>query len=167
MLSSFRSNTSLPQKLRHSNTFTTNPTLNANNFNDFSDIGKTLADQLKSSSEIEHTEHLTKRLHQSLFLIPTTSFKVFNLTLGPKNTKSSGEDNISARFFKVAAKVIAAPTAQLFNYTFLLRIFPASLKIAKIVPICKCSDKSDVSNYRSISILSQFLKFLKNLFMSD
>ena len=56
LLSSSRSNTSLPHKLKHNNTFTTNPTLIANNFNDYvSGIGKTLADQLKPSSESEHT----------------------------------------------------------------------------------------------------------------
>ena len=133
MLSSSRSDANLSQKLRHNNTFTTNPTLIANNFNDyFSDIGKILADQLKPFSENEHTKYLTKRLHQSLFLTPTTSFEVFNLISGLKNTKSTGKDNISAYFLKVAAKVIAATLAQLFNYTFLLGIFPASLKIAKI-----------------------------------
>ena len=168
MLSSSRSDASLPQKLRHKNTFTTNLTLIASNFNDyFSDIGKILADQLKPFSESEHTEYPTKRLHQSLFLTSTTSFEVFDLISGLKNTKSTGKGNVSAYFLKVAAKVIAAPLAQLFNYTFLLGIFPASLKIAKIIPIYRSGDKSDVSNYRPISILSQFLKFLKNLFMSD
>ena len=63
----------------------------------------------------------------------------------------------------MAAKVIAAPIAQLFNYTFLLRIFPALLKIAKIVLIYKSGDKSDVSNYRPISILSPISKILKKL----
>ena len=164
LLSSSRSDANLPQKLRHNNTFTTNPTLIANNFNDyFSDIGKILADQLKPISENEHTKYLTKRLHQSLFLTPTTSFEVFNLISGLKNTKSTGKDNISAYFLKVAAKVIAAPLAQLFNYTFLLGIFPASLKIAKIIPIYKSGDKSDVSNYRSISILSPISKILEKL----
>ena len=80
-------------------------------------------------------KYLTKRLHQSLFLTPTTSFEVFNLVSDLKNTKSTGKDNISAYFLMVAAKVIAASLAQLFNYTFLLGIFPASLKIAKIIPI--------------------------------
>ena len=126
-------------------------------------IGKTLADQLKSSSKSEHTKYLTKRLHQSLFLTPTTSFEVFNLISGLKNTKSNGKDNISAYFLKVAAKFIAAPLAQLFNYTFLLGIFPASLKIAKIVPTYKSGDKSDVSNYRTIFILSPISKILEKL----
>ena len=109
------------------------------------------------------TKYQTKRLHQSLFLTPTTSFEVFNLISGLKNTKSNGKDNISAYFIKVAAKVIAAPLAQLFNFTFLLGIFPASLKIAKIVPIYKSGDKSDVSNYRPISILSPISKILEKL----
>ena len=56
LLSSSRSNSSLPHKLKHNNTFTTNPTLIANSFNDyFSGIGKILADQLKPSSKSEHT----------------------------------------------------------------------------------------------------------------
>ena len=63
----------------------------------------------------------------------------------------------------MAAKVIAAPLAQLFNYTFLSGSFPASLKIAKIVPIYKSGDKSDVSNYRPISILSPISKILEKL----
>ena len=164
MLSSSRSNSSLPHKLKRNNTFTTNPTLIANSFNDyFSGVGKTLADQLKPSSESEHTKYLTKRLRQSLFLTPTTSFEVFNLISGLKNTKSNGKDNISAYFLKVAAKVIAALLAQLFNYSFLLRIFPASLKIAKIVPIYKSGDKSNISNYRAISILSPISKILQKL----
>ena len=164
LLSSSRSDASLPQKLRHNNTFTTNPTLIANNFNDyFRDIGKILADQLKPFSESEHTKYLTKRLHQSLFLTPTTSFEVFNLISGLKNTKPTGKDNISAYFLKVVAKVIAAPLAQLFNYTFLLGILPASLKIAKIIPIYKSGNKSDVSNYRPIPILSSIFKILEKL----
>ena len=112
-------------------------------------------------------KYLTKRFHQSLFLTPTTSFEVFNIMSGLKNTKSNSKKNISAYFLKVAVKIVAAPLAQLFNYTFLLEIFLALLKIAKIVPIYKSGDKSDVSNYRTIFMLSQFLKFLKNLFMSD
>ena len=119
-----------------------------------------LVDVLEDSTS---AKYLIKRLHQSLFLTPTTSFEVFNLISGLKNTKPNGKDNISAYFFKVAAKVIAAPLAQLFNYTFLLGIFPASLKIAKIVPTYKSGDKFDVSNYRPIFILSPISKILEKL----
>ena len=118
---------------------------------------------MKPFSESEHTNYLTKRLHQSLFLTPSTSLEVFNLISGLKNTKSNGKDNISAYFLKLAAKVIAAPLAQLFDYVFYLGIFPASLKIDKIIPIYKSGDKSDVSYYRPISILSPISKILEKL----
>ena len=134
------------------------------NFNHyFSGIGKTLADQLKPFSESDQIKYEAKRLRQSLFLSPTTSFEVFNLISGLNNTKSDGRDIISAYFLRVAAKVIAVPLAQLFNYTFLLGIFPASSKIAKIIPIYKSSDKFDVSNCRPISILSPISKILEKL----
>ena len=134
------------------------------NFNHyFSGIGKTLANQLKPSSESDQIKYEAKRLRQSLFLSPTTSFEVFNLISGLNNTKSDGRDIISAYFLRVAAKVIAVPLAQLFSYTFLLGIFPASSKIAKIIPIYKSSDKFDVSNCRPISILSPISKILEKL----
>ena len=129
LLSSSRSNklTSLPQKLRHNNTFTTNPTIIANNFNNyFSSIGKPLADQLKLFSEREYTNCLTKRLHQSLFLTPITSFEVFNLISGLKNTKSNGKDNISAYFLRwlpklLQYKLLSYSIAFSFKEFFLLR----------------------------------------------
>ena len=46
---------------------------------------------------------------------------------------------------------------------FVLGIFPALLKIAKIVPIHKSGDKSDVSNYQPISLLSPISKILEKL----
>ena len=141
MLSSSWSHASLPQKLRHNNTFTTNQTLIANNFNDcFSDIGKILADQLQPFNESEHTKNLTECLHQSLFLTPTTSFEVFNLQSGLKNTKSTGKDNISAYFLKVAAKVIAAPLAQLLERPTLASLVPLFLLGHFSTNECEISD---------------------------
>ena len=38
--------------------------------------------------------------------------------------------------------------------------FPSQLKIAKIIPIYKSSDKQEVCNYRPISVLPFFSTFL-------
>ena len=108
---------------------------------------------------------LTKQRSSPISLSYTNYF-VFNIISGLKNTKSNGKHNISAYFLKIAAKVIAVglPFAQLFNFTFLLGIFSALLRIAKLIPIYKSSDKSDVSNYRSISILLPISTILEKLF---
>ena len=42
-------------------------------------------------------------------------------------------------------------------------VFPDKLKIAKVIPIHKNDDKSQLENYRTISILSQ--RLLKGLFL--
>ena len=45
-------------------------------------------------------------------------------------------------------------------------VFPDDLKIAKVTPIYKAGDNSDISNYRSISPLPCFSKILERLMYS-
>ena len=51
----------------------------------------------------------------------------------------------------------------MFNLSFEQGIFPSSLKVSKVVPIHKKGDKSILSNYRPISILSVFSKLFEKL----
>ena len=47
----------------------------------------------------------------------------------------------------------------LFNRVFSEGVFPNILKIAKVVPLFKKSDKSKPENYWPMSLLPQFLRF--------
>ena len=71
--------------------------------------------------------------------------------------KAIGQDNIPAFFIKTANLVIAPYLLILYDYAF-----PDILKITKVIPIHKNGNKNDPNNYRPISILSTFFKFLKN-----
>ena len=74
-----------------------------------------------------------------------------------------GPDEISAKFVILAADILATPLKILFNYAFEFGIFPDCFKTAKVIPIYKQGDKTEMGNYRPISILSTFLKILEKL----
>ena len=55
------------------------------------------------------------------------------------------------------------PLKYLFNLSIEKAIFPDDLKIAKVTPIYKAGDKSDLSNYRPASVLSCFSKIVERI----
>ena len=56
---------------------------------------------------------------------------------------------------------LCEPLKYLFNLSIVKRIFPDDLKIAKVTPIYKADNSSNVSNYRPISLLPCFSKMLE------
>ena len=58
---------------------------------------------------------------------------------------------------------LCEPPKYLLNLSIEKGIFPDDLKIAKVTPIYKADDKSDLSNYRPISVLSCFSKILERM----
>ena len=59
--------------------------------------------------------------------------------------------------------MIAPVLTKLLNLSLLQGIFPDSLKIASVTPIFKGGDKTDVCNYRPISVLSTFSKIFEKV----
>ena len=62
--------------------------------------------------------------------------------------------------------VISKPLTHICNHSFKTGVFPSRMKIAKIKPIFKSGAKTDIGNYRPISLLPQFSKILEKLFLS-
>ena len=52
----------------------------------------------------------------------------------------------------------------IFNLSFESGVFPGAMKIAKVIPLFKGGDAEDFSNYRPVSLLSQFSKILEKLY---
>ena len=61
---------------------------------------------------------------------------------------------------------ISEQLADLFNLSFTTGTFPTLLKTAKIIPIHKKDSKSNFTNYRPISLLSNLDKILEKLMYS-
>ncbi len=71
-------------------------------------------------------------------------------------------DDISMWILSRIAPQVVKLLVHIFNISFSTGIFPSEMDIAKVIPLFK--NKSDFSNYRPISLLSQFSKILENIF---
>ena len=65
--------------------------------------------------------------------------------------------------YRKLATVLSHIIANFFNESISSGVFPDSIKVARVVPIFKSGDKSNVKNYRPISILSVMSKIFENL----
>ena len=65
--------------------------------------------------------------------------------------KSTGLDGIPSKFVRDSASVIACPLTHIINLSLLQGVVPDDLKSARVVPLFKKSDKTEVGNYRPVS----------------
>lgn len=78
-------------------------------------------------------------------------------------SKGPGPDRLPAIFLKRTADSIYKPLHILFNRFMTEGTFPDIWKCANIVPVHKTGSKSDVQNYRPISIISALSKLFERL----
>jgi hypothetical protein len=91
---------------------------------------------------------------QRLSSIKTTPLEVSKILKSLKLGKANGPDGISNRLLKETSDAISAPLSILFNKSFDLAKVPQAWKKANICPIHKKDERSLVTNYRPISLLS-------------
>ena len=84
---------------------------------------------------------------------PIAEADVVGYLLKIDSNKSTGVDGISSRMLKLAASIIAPSITKLINLSFSLNACPSLWKTAKVTPIFKSGDPTDVTNYRAISVL--------------
>jgi hypothetical protein len=80
--------------------------------------------------------------------------------------KSPGFDQIPAEFIKAGSRIICSKIHKLINSVCNKDKFPEVWKKSIILPIYKKDDKTDFSNYRGMSLLSNTFKILSNILLS-
>lgn len=76
-------------------------------------------------------------------------------------SNSAGYDKITAALLKQTLDYISPPLTHIVNLTFRHGVFPNKLKIAKALPIFMSGCKSEINNYRLISILPSIRKIFE------
>ncbi|CAB4037986.1 Hypothetical predicted protein, partial [Paramuricea clavata] len=87
--------------------------------------------------------------------------EVARTLLALDTTKATGPEGIPSRLLKETAWQIAPSLTKIFNKSLSCGEIPDEWKLANIVPVHKKGEKSQVENYRPISLLSIISKVLE------
>jgi hypothetical protein len=104
---------------------------------------------------------LNKALPPTIFLTPE---RLISINTSPEEVqkilksldigKANGADGISNKLLKECSSAIAKPLSDLLNKSFNIAKVPSAWKKSNICPIHKKDDRSIISNYRPIALLS-------------
>ena len=96
-------------------------------------------------------------------LSETSPEKILSILKGLNPSKAAGIDNLSGKFLKDGAHILARTISQLCNFSIKLNSFPRCCKIAKVKPLFKKRSKTGPQYYRPISLLPLLSKVIERI----
>ena len=110
--------------------------------------------------------YIPKKNECNLFLRPVLEEDIIStVNICKKKSKTSCDhNNIDMVIVKQVINYIAKPLAHVCSKSFECGVFP-DIKVAKVIPLFKADDCSILSNYRPISLSSQFSKIFEKFLM--
>ena len=165
-------NRTLPSKLiNKDDTVITNHQTIADEFNKyFANVGKSIADLITPGSSIKSYSNSyvwsSNKAKNSIFLSPCSPPEVYNEIAKLKIKKALRTSDIETKFIKFSNPVISKFVRDLFNFCLIEGAYPDSLKVAEVIPISKKGEQDKTTNYRPITLLSQFNKIYEKLLYS-
>ena len=143
-----------------------NPTEMANGLNDyFCNIGSGLASKLGKAKH-DFAYYMGSSLENSIYCEEINREELISVIQGLNPRKSPGYDQISPLLIKDNVDNFVQPLLMIYNLSLTTGKVPVGMKVAKVIPLFKKGDRSIMTNYRPISLLSVFVKILEKLIYS-
>ena len=103
-----------------------------------------------------------KTNHEKVFKFKEIEQESITMVINSLTNKSSvGIDGISTILLKCIAPSIIKPLTLIINQIMKTGVFPNKMKLAKVIPIYKKEDPTQVTNYRPISLLPVLSKVVE------
>jgi len=113
--------------------------------------------------DMAYIPDVVDRGSQKLCTIQITEFEVKQLLKNLRVDKSSGPDIIHPRVLKECAEELAGPLTMLFQTALSEGKLPQQWKEADVIPIFKKGERTEVGNYRPVSLTSVCCKVMERL----
>lgn len=126
----------------------------------FVNVSKSLANKIKCNKDYKPPRYINAH---SIFFSPTNNQEVIRIISDLKNKKAPGDDGLKAETLKLISEYIASPLTYIINKMFQLGKFPTALKLSIVTPIFKNGDKSEMGNYRPVSLISNIAKIVEKI----
>jgi hypothetical protein len=140
----------------------TNPTLIAEEFNNFfANIGESISNTINNTN-LEPDDFIPPNPNPPSLDLGLTSPATVSQTIRNFESKTSLDINgLSTKLLKYIASEISIPLSHIFNLSIRQGIFPDKFKISRTVSIFKSGNNDLCDNYRPISLLSNLSKILE------
>ena len=133
----------------------------------FVTIGPKLASKIEAPTDADPMAYVRnvvkdKRLPKFLFKHVEVSYVKQEINK-LKTSKSPGPDKIPIKILKDAVEIVSGPLTKIFNRSLDTGVFPDLWKLARVAPIFKAGQKSELTNYRPISVVSILSRLLEKM----
>ena len=99
----------------------------------------------------------------SIFLEDVNQWEIVEICNTFRSGRATGNDTISMSSIKDTIDLISSPLMHLINLSIRSGIVPDQLKIARVIPLYKTGERDIFTNYRPVSVLPAFSKFLERV----
>ena len=153
-----------PNFFRVNNTTISHKEEIAQNFNQFFvNIGPALASKIKYVNDNEFKKYLFNPIQRQFTFQIVNENDIANVFRELTSKSSTDINGLSIKMLKLVSTKLCFPLCVIVNQSLNTGIFPQSLKIAKVIPVFKKDDNTNLTNYRPISLLPVLSKIFEKI----
>lgn len=118
-------------------------------------------DHKKTTHNINSKNNSIESNLHTIFISPTNAVEIHRIIMSLKNSKCTGYDDINTEIVKLSSPAISNILSYIINLSFEEGYFPEQLKFSIVKPLFKKGTKSDLNNYRPITLIPIFSKIFE------